>query len=158
MRRFLAFDVITNNKIDEVYNYFSTIPGIRISRFKHVTLSFFGNIDIDFDYLHSFFSNRRAFTVEYKGIGGFPSYERAKVIWIGVNMEYDIMEGFKYQKNDVYHLTVGRTEGIDLRKLNLDRFMNTLQKHKVDKIKLYETIIPGKVYKELAYFFMLNIE
>ncbi len=151
VRRFLAFDVQSNKSIDDVYNYFSKIPQVRISKFRHVTLSFLENIDIDLEYLKSFFNQKKAFKVQYQGIGGFPRLDRARVIWIGVNMEYDIMKDFKYPKNEVYHLTIGRTNSLDLRNLNIPQIIH---EHKVNLIKLYQTIIPGKEYRELISFYL----
>lgn len=152
MRRFIAFEISNNQKIDEVYRYFSSIPGFRVTRFRHVTLSFLGDMEIDMDYLEGFFRGKKALDVEYSGIGGFPTDTDARVVWIGVRMNYDIMKDFKYPKNDIYHLTVGRIDRLDLTKLDLREFQQTLYSERVKSIKLYETIVPGRDYRVIATY------
>ncbi|MCS7122461.1 MAG: hypothetical protein NZ908_00680 [Candidatus Micrarchaeota archaeon] len=152
MRRFIAFETESNQRIDKIYRYFSKIPGFRISRFRHVTLSFLGDMEIDMDYLEEFFRGKKALDVEYSGIGGFPRDTNARVVWIGVRMSYDIMEDFKYPKNDIYHLTVGRIDMLNLTELDLREFQQTLHIQRVSSIRLYETILPGREYRVIATY------
>lgn len=152
MRRFIAFEVESNKNIEEVYNFFKDKG--KLSEFKHVTLSFLGDTQIDINYIKEFFRDKKIIEVVYKGLGGFPRLDYSKVIWVGVKLSYDIMEGFKYGKNDVYHLTIARSK-FPINLINYTKkFDYILGVQTVKTIKLFRTVIPGKEYYEEAIFYL----
>ncbi|MEM4159340.1 MAG: hypothetical protein QXO13_01770 [Candidatus Anstonellales archaeon] len=156
MRRFLAFEVENSPELEDVYKYFSRFKDIRISRFRHVTLSFLGDMEYDPEIIRDYFRDKHAFNVRYRGIGGFPSIRWARVIWIGVEFNYDIMADFPYPKNEIYHLTIGRVNGMDLSRLDLRRFDRILFEQSVSNINLYETIIPGREYRIIVSYYLIQ--
>jgi len=145
MRYFLAFEVPREpfkDLIEKLSNY-------RISRFFHVTLSFFGSKLPDMNYITNYFSNKPPFIARFKEVSGFPDPYRARVVWVRVIT--DVINDFKLEKNDILHLTIARGKNIDCTKYEFQGYEML-----VKTIKLFQTIIPGRSYKVIKEINLKN--
>jgi 2'-5' RNA ligase len=183
VRTFFAVDIEVNVRmsirlvIDEFYKVEKNIKWAKPENI-HITIYFFGEVQVtDLNELELILKNAvkglKPFTVTIKGISAFPSLERPRVIWIGVqnptrelNAIYDgINRGLKETglkiKRDVRgftpHLTIGRIKGkYDKRIINKiqdkrDMEFGTFQ---IKNIVLYQSILrrEGPIYKSLKIF------
>lgn len=132
----------------------------------HFTLKFLGNVDEDkileiIKKLSAIKQNK--FSISLRAVGVFPSPERIKVVWIGIesveliSLVKKINQSLNYVRKEEHeetpHLTIARVKsGRDKAKLQkiVEQYQNTLfGEMKVDKIILYESELgkEGPKYK-----------
>lgn len=102
----------------------------------HITLKFLGNVEIEkFNHLSKVLEERLKrfppFEIVYRHLGGFPSLEHPRVVWIGAEPSRTLGEiqrvveetsyefGFKKEDREFHpHMTIGRVRGTrNLRRL-----------------------------------------
>jgi 2'-5' RNA ligase len=139
----------------------------------HLTLKFLG--EIDRAHLPSLTDALRAgstgpgFTLEVRGLGGFPNLNNPRVIWCGIQGEIGQLSalqlqiekscaglGFAAEEREFHpHLTLGRVQG----KRNLHPLLDYIRigselenKFVVDRFNIYESALTprGAVYRILA--------
>lgn len=183
MRTFFAVDIEDEIRtsisllIDDFHKVEKNIKWVKPENI-HITIYFFGEVqDTDLNELEIILKNvvkgLQPFIVTIKGISAFPSMERPRVIWIGVqnptrelNTIYDRINrglnetGLKI-KRDVKgytpHLTIGRVKGkYDKRVINeiQDKRDMEFGIFQVKNIILYQSILKreGPIYKPLKIF------
>ncbi|HPP66781.1 MAG TPA: RNA 2',3'-cyclic phosphodiesterase [bacterium] len=139
----------------------------------HITFKFLGNISNNLyrefvKNLQDSVSRISPFTVEISGIGFFPDKKRARVIWVGICQNKNLLELYKTTEDSAKriniqpekkpfqgHITVGRVKlplmpgVVD----NLEKkFQNKIWgKMAVKNITIFESILysDGPIYKEL---------
>lgn len=137
----------------------------------HITLRFIGEVNKDLveetkKRLASIKYNQ--FTMHIKGVGAFPSIERPRVIWVGVeegardlmNLHDIIMRltgdiGERDERDFVPHLTVARVKYVR----NRDKYMEVIKRYSeadfgaqvVDSVRLKRSILTpkGPIYSDL---------
>ncbi|GAB6943496.1 RNA 2',3'-cyclic phosphodiesterase [Vulcanisaeta sp. JCM 14467] len=137
----------------------------------HITLRFIGEISRDLvEELKKRLSNVKynQFTIHIRGIGAFPSIDRPRVIWVGIeegardlmNLHELIMKltgdvGERDERGFVPHLTVARVKYVR----NRDRYMEVVRKYEnmdfgtqlVNEVKLKRSVLTpkGPIYSDL---------
>ncbi len=137
----------------------------------HITLRFVGEISKDLvEELKKRLLNVKfpTFEVKFRGIGAFPSVENPRVLWIGVERNYEklvelheiIMKltgdiGERDDREFKPHLTIGRVKGLR----NKSRYLEVVKKYEgydfgsqvVDRIKLKRSVLTprGPIYSDL---------
>lgn len=180
IRAFLAIDLDEDlkPKINKIIREFKQID----TRIKyvdlinmHLTLKFFGDIDVDgLDLLEKAIRNVvddfDSFEIKIKGCGAFPNNNHIKVIWVGIDDEsilknlHDKLDkeftrlGFDKDKKFSSHLTIGRMKSAK----NKDKVKSVIEEFQdveigtmnVDKIILKKsTLTPsGPIYEDLIEF------
>lgn len=183
MRTFFAVDIEEEIKtsISLLINRFQKMEkNIRWVKTEniHLTIYFFGEVqDNDLNELEIILQNvvkgLQPFTVTVKGLSAFPSVERPRVVWIGVqnpmrelNAIFDginsgLLETELKIKKDVKgytpHLTIGRVKGkYDKRIITeiQDERDTKFGTFRVENIILYQSILrrEGPIYKPLKIF------
>ncbi|MDL2246521.1 RNA 2',3'-cyclic phosphodiesterase [Methanobrevibacter sp. OttesenSCG-928-K11] len=180
IRSFLAIELEENLKenVSNVQKEFRKIDAdIKYvpSKNMHLTLKFFGDIDLDTVEklslkIESVLNNYSEFTLKLKGCGNFPNPNNIKVIWIGfedneilsnlqkeLDNEFNTL-GFKKERDYKSHLTIGRMKNAK----NKDEVKELIAKNKtieigqmkVNKIILKKsTLTPnGPIYEDLKVF------
>ncbi|RUM47956.1 MAG: RNA 2',3'-cyclic phosphodiesterase [Hyperthermus sp.] len=137
----------------------------------HITLRFLGNTPISLiDELAAIISNARPRRVRLmlRGVGAFPSLERPRVIWVGVEEEgelqrlYEAIEkgvrrlGWKGEREEfVPHVTIARVKG----RRNMDRLVKLLHQFRdvdvgvvfLEHVRIKQSILTrsGPIYRTL---------
>lgn len=180
LRAFLAIDVDEDLKakmyriVKEFKQIDARIKYVELENL-HLTLKFFGDIDIEgIDLLSSkienVVSNFDKFTVKIKGCGAFPNTNRIKVIWLGLDEDAIVKQlhdeldkefvklGFDKDRKFSTHLTIGRmksAKGKDKVKSKIEEFSEVeIGEMCVDKIILKKsTLTPqGPIYDDIKIF------
>lgn len=167
-RLFLAIKINPEDKLQSLFQSLTTccskdkIKWVNIHNL-HITLKFFGETDeiripeIS-DVIINAIKNINGFKFDISEIGVFGSSYQPKVIWLGINntnelknmalnllAEFDKIGFLADRQNFVPHLTLGRINFVDDKKLffeNIKRLnIQNIQKVKVDEIILYESIL-----------------
>ncbi len=126
VRAFISIDVEDGKILKKIESLESELN--RTARVKtvrpeniHLTLRFLGEIDSPEGLLESLrekCAGFGSFDVELRGVGGFPSDERARVVWVGaVSPELALLKervdsaiGFEREERFVGHVTIGRVK------------------------------------------------
>jgi len=137
----------------------------------HITLRFIGEVSKD---LVEEVKRRlgaikyRQFTIHMRGVGAFPSIERPRVIWIGIeegardlaNLHEIIMKltgdiGEKDERGFIPHLTIARVKYVR----NANKYMEVIKRYEnadfgtqvIDTVKLKRSILTprGPIYNDL---------
>ncbi len=137
----------------------------------HITLRFIGEITKDLvEEVKKRLSNVRysQFTIRIRGVGAFPSIDRPRVIWVGIeegardlmNLHELIMKltgdiGERDERGFVPHLTIARVKYVR----NRERYMEVVKRYEgmdfgtqvVDSIKLKRSVLTprGPIYSDL---------
>ncbi|MCK4321614.1 RNA 2',3'-cyclic phosphodiesterase [candidate division WOR-3 bacterium] len=172
MRIFTAIEIPEEAKISikEIINNINTEAILKwvTKENLHVTLKFIGEIDspdpIE-NVLNDVSKDFQPFKISLSGLGAFPSKNRIKVLWVGVdegknqlkelykNIEKRIIQfGFKKEEKDFTpHVTIGRVKKGLLKFPNIDFFYPPFLAR---KITLFESILTpsGPIYKILYSF------
>jgi 2'-5' RNA ligase len=134
-------------------------------RLYHLTLKFLGEIsekelsNID-KKLNEISKRYKAFELKLNSLGKFPVYsDKLNVLWLGVeyskeleDLAIDIQNNFKnFGDNKPFspHITLARNKNgtsITLKEKTFD------YKFVVDKITLFESILPGPIYKTIKVY------
>ena len=180
IRAFLAIDVDDDlkPKINKVIKQFKQIDAnikyvdlVNI----HLTLKFFGDIDIDgIDLLSQKISDVvsefDSFKIKIKGCGAFPNNNHIKVIWVGLEEDFILKElhdkldaefkklGFDGDKKFSSHLTIGRMKSAKNKnkiKSLIEEFSDVeIGEMEVDKIVLKKSTLKpsGPIYEDINKF------
>lgn len=180
IRAFLAIDVDEDLKA-KIYNvikeFKKTDANIKYVDLQnlHLTLKFFGDIDVEgikllSDKISDVASNFDNFTIKIKGCGAFPNTNRIKVIWLGLDNDglvkqlHDELDkefvklGFDGDKKFSTHLTIGRmksAKGKSEVKSTIEELNDVeIGEMNVDKIILKKsTLTPqGPIYEDLEIY------
>lgn len=137
LRTFISIepDLSTKKGIKEFINKqklnsnFANIRWVKPENF-HITLAFLGNVpknkipmlQTEFKDVISLYS---PFSINLSGIGGFPSCNNPKILWIGIEKNTDLINlkkdidkklrklGFKFNKKPFFpHITIGRQKNM----------------------------------------------
>jgi len=176
MRMFVAIEVPEDTKeymIEIQKKIGNDLAKIRFVDKKqmHLTLKFLGEVQLNgIDIIKSKLKKVEfeSFSVYLDSIGVFPDENYVKVVWIGLNPEYEIMklqriideslkELFAKEDNFKIHLTLGRVKFVkdkekfvrNLRKINIDN-----KKVNVNGFKLMKSALSqkGPIYEEIASY------
>jgi 2'-5' RNA ligase len=183
VRTFLAFDVEEHvrRRILEVTDRFRKIdPGIRWVKpdNMHVTLYFFGEVDESRqseleEVCRNSTRNIGPFSIRVQGVSGFPSVERARVLWYGIQNEgaelnrmYESVRR-KLRESDIVdrienrpyapHLTVGRVKR-GMNRALIEEISRSAQTgfgdSRVSELVLYKSTLGsrGPIYDALSEF------
>ncbi len=167
MRCFIAVEPDAELK-EKIFNYAKKLRGFLKLVEKenlHITLKFLGEIENvkevakALEALQGFGS----FEVKLRGAGAFPSKNRARVVWIGVESPRlielqktvdSLLEalGFVKEVNYVPHLTIARIKGQSNARGFIEEFENfEFGSFEVRELKLKQSILTprGPVYRDL---------
>jgi 2'-5' RNA ligase len=177
LRTFIAVDVLSTASIASVQKEIAIAAGWTTREVKavepenfHFTLIFLGEItDTDVANVQSSLSGLRfdSFEISYKGVGGFPRSDAAKVIWVGVDKDGaqklsdlagrvagTVSElGFRPDKPFSPHLTIFRTK--DRRPVNLagiaEEYDNIIATDRIDRMHLKKSELKqsGPIYSNV---------
>lgn len=119
-----TIDKFNSNNIVPLFNKLKKVEKENL----HITLRFLGNIEeklvnVLYDKCNTYKQKYTSFTIQIKGIGVFPSTQRARVIWIGLvnnidkimaiyndinNMVKELKIEYEDEKDFNPHITIGR--------------------------------------------------
>ncbi len=173
MRAFIAIDVNTNTNIENdgisrVLDGLKAIEGMRIVGREnlHLTLKFLGEIEEGrIDDVHeamiASFEGQMPFEISLEGVGAFPGPDYARVVWIGVKRNGDLIVemqkrldrnlsglGFKKEGRFHPHVTVARVKSRkgknELKDLILQHRAGKFGVLMIDKIVLKKSVLTPK--------------
>ena len=153
MRAFIAYELPKEMK-DEIYKRIPKFEGIKyVSKENlHITIKFLGDVDDkEINEYKNILNSMNFNKIQAKlgGIGFFPSRNFIRVVWVGVEGNFeDIIDSLKL-KDFIPHITVGRVK----RKLNeeeIEKF-EKIKFNKIFEIKyltIYKSILTqnGPIY------------
>lgn len=175
MRLFVAVDIdeAIKARIDPLLSKLSALQGVKAVEKEnlHTTLIFLGEVeDSKVKEISSALSKVRfkPFEVDLKGVGKFPERGDARVVWIGIEDNGNLVElaenvyrelkklGFKRDKEFVAHVTVARVKrrNKDVEKVVREFESSDFGKMTVRDFRLKQSILKpsGPVYKDVEVF------
>ncbi len=126
----------------------------------HITLKFLGNV-LDREipelcrHVEEAVSESPIFDIGFRGLGAFPSVDRPRVLWMGIDDpsgEFAVLSrsldrglakmGFQPEKRDFKaHLTLGRSQSVPRRSLALERYIEEQRQIEFGQMEVDQVIV-----------------
>jgi len=180
-RLFVAIKIANTNQIQVIFRQVQLELGLEQIKWVdlngiHITLVFMGETDIREismikNRLKAIAANSLPFSIQLKAIGAFPSPQRPRILWLGVNASntiFDLQKGILKQMEYVApikatrftpHLTIGRIKHGVQNPVLVEEVIKkyeewTDQQIKIDHFVLMESLLTdtGPIYKEMEQF------
>lgn len=152
-------------KIRNVLNRFSHVPNLNLIETEglHITLNFVGNVDdVEVPTLCKRIANASEefldFPVQLSGFGGFPSLEKPRVFWIGVDKGSDTLIelnasfrseiedlGFLQEQRYTPHLTIARTKQKPISQNEKEDLKTAIERLEFDEFNVEEIVVFSSV-------------